>query len=209
MRSETHTEGKWCSDLRCSKCYAADTWQRLRLEQLERELAAARQREVELASEAAEDVESWGAYASEYFQEKHGLADDVKKWRDRALAGAQNAPSAPAADTVMQQVKSDAPVMKAWNNYKAGDDFQNTRRWALHESHVNGSLWAAFYAGYFACAVDQQSGVREGMLRAAGICKEWEGKLSQGAGYAIRTAREAITRAAEQINAEGGNNGKV
>jgi len=42
------------------------------------------------------------------------------------------------------------------------------------------------------------SGVRAGMLRAAEICKEWEGKLSQGAGYAIRTAREAITRAADQ-----------
>ena len=47
------------------------------------------------------------------------------------------------------------------------------------------------------------SGVRAGMLRAAEICKELEGKLSQGAGYAIRTAREAITHAADQVNAEG------
>lgn len=46
------------------------------------------------------------------------------------------------------------------------------------------------------------SGVKEGMLRAAEICKEWEAKLSQGAGYAIRTAREEITRAADQVNAE-------
>ena len=46
------------------------------------------------------------------------------------------------------------------------------------------------------------SGVRAGMLRAAEICKEWEGKLSQGAGYAIRTAREAITSAADQVNAD-------
>lgn len=53
------------------------------------------------------------------------------------------------------------------------------------------------------------SGVREGMLMAAEICKEWEAKLSQGAGYAIRTAREAITRAAEQVNAEEKKNGKV
>lgn len=44
------------------------------------------------------------------------------------------------------------------------------------------------------------SGVRAGMLRAAGICKEWEAKLSQGAGYAIRTAKEAITSAADQVN---------
>jgi len=46
-------------------------------------------------------------------------------------------------------------------------------------------------------------GVKAGMLRAAEICKEWEAKLSQGAGYAIRTAREEITRAADQVNADG------
>ena len=55
----------------------------------------------------------------------------------------------------MQAIKEDAPVMKAWNNYKSSDEFKNTRKWALHEEHVDGSLWAAFYAGFFACAVDQ------------------------------------------------------
>ena len=56
---------------------------------------------------------------------------------------------------VMQAVQKDAPVMVAWNNYKSCDEFKNTRKWALHEEHVEGSLWAAFYAGFFACAVDR------------------------------------------------------
>lgn len=63
----------------------------------------------------------------------------------------------PNADNAMRAVPKDAPVMTAWNNYKSCDDYQNTRKWALHEEHVDGSLWASFYAGYFACAVDTTS----------------------------------------------------
>jgi len=51
-------------------------------------------------------------------------------------------------------VSSDAPVMKAWEAYKQRDEFANTRRWALHEKHVDGSLWAAFYHGFFAASVN-------------------------------------------------------
>lgn len=87
-------------------------------------------------------------------QNAEGRAHGIGATSPEAGNPSKPAPSAPAADNVMVPVKPDAPVMKAWNNYKAGDDFQNTRRWALHESHVDGSLWAAFYAGYFACAVD-------------------------------------------------------
>jgi len=35
-------------------------------------------------SQAAEDVCDWGAYASEYFQDKHGLRDDIKLYEQRA-----------------------------------------------------------------------------------------------------------------------------
>lgn len=30
----------------------------------------------------------------------------------------------------------------------ATDSFANARRWALHDEHVDGSLWAAFMAGW-------------------------------------------------------------
>ena len=34
--------------------------------------------------EASEDIADWGAYASNYFQEKHNLAGDIKKYADAA-----------------------------------------------------------------------------------------------------------------------------
>lgn len=37
-------------------------------------------------SEAADEIESWGAYASEYFQQKHGLAGSVSRIRAAAQA---------------------------------------------------------------------------------------------------------------------------
>ena len=33
---------------------------------------------------AADDIDDWGGYASEYFQQKHNLNGDVKTYRDKA-----------------------------------------------------------------------------------------------------------------------------
>ena len=38
-----------------------------------------------LLAEAAEDIEDWGSYASEYFQNKHDLSGNVKKYREAAI----------------------------------------------------------------------------------------------------------------------------
>ena len=42
----------------------------------------------------------------------------------------------------------DDPRMLAWAAYKATPEYQNTRKWALYEEHVDGSLWAALLQGY-------------------------------------------------------------
>jgi hypothetical protein len=42
----------------------------------------------------------------------------------------------------------DDPVMVAWKAYKASEEFANTRRWATNPEHTDGSLWAAFRAGF-------------------------------------------------------------
>ena len=34
-----------------------------------------------LLSDAVDDIESWGGYASAYFQDKHGLKQDIAKYR--------------------------------------------------------------------------------------------------------------------------------
>lgn len=54
-------------------------------------------------------------------------------------------------------IAKDDPLMKAWEAYKATDDFANTRHWALKEPHTEGSLWAAFMAGWLARGKDTHS----------------------------------------------------
>jgi hypothetical protein len=55
---------------------------------------ASKDRVVELEAalgEAIESIESWGAYASEYFREKHDLAGDITKFRDVLQKGSAKA----------------------------------------------------------------------------------------------------------------------
>ncbi len=52
---------------------------------------------VEALNEAIEDIESWGAYASEYFQEKHDLAGALAKHKT-TLAAIGPLPELPPAD---------------------------------------------------------------------------------------------------------------
>ena len=51
-----------------------------------------------LLGEAADDIEHWGGYASEYFKDKWHLEDDIKKYRDAALAGEPATEPAKTAD---------------------------------------------------------------------------------------------------------------
>lgn len=74
MFCETHGTADHCPDCLCEI-----------LDERYAELLAENQRLKALLLEAAGDIEGWGAYAGEYFQEKHGLADDVKRYREAAL----------------------------------------------------------------------------------------------------------------------------
>ncbi len=38
--------------------------------------------------------------------------------------------------------------MRAWESYKDGESYQNTKKWAAFADHVDGSLWVAFEAGW-------------------------------------------------------------
>lgn len=50
--------------------------------------------------------------------------------------------------SIQSQVPADHPMMVAWEAYKASDEYSNTKRWAAHVEHVDGSLWAAFVMGW-------------------------------------------------------------
>ena len=45
-------------------------------------------------------------------------------------------------------VPKDAPLMVAWDAYKATEEFANSRTWAGIPAHTEGSLWAAFVEGW-------------------------------------------------------------
>lgn len=49
---------------------------------------------------------------------------------------------------VQAQCPDDHPLMVAWNSYKQTEAFENSKRWAIRPEHTDGSLWAAFSAGF-------------------------------------------------------------
>jgi hypothetical protein len=55
--------------------------------------------------------------------------------------------------STMTPVDPASRLMREWEKYQATDDFANTKRWATHEEHTQGSLWAAFMAGFHAAGV--------------------------------------------------------
>lgn len=50
----------------------------------------------------------------------------------------------------MQACKPDDPLWLAWQHYVTTEEFANSRKWATHEEHTEGSLWGAFMAGWLA-----------------------------------------------------------
>jgi len=48
----------------------------------------------------------------------------------------------------MRPVPDNDPGKMAWEEWKQTDDYANTRKWALHPTHVDGSLWHAYWSGY-------------------------------------------------------------
>ena len=48
------------------------------------------------------------------------------------------------------------PRMVAWKAYQATNEYANSRKWALHEEHVEGSLWAAFLAAWELARAEQR-----------------------------------------------------
>lgn len=42
----------------------------------------------------------------------------------------------------------DSELMKAWEKYKASDDYANSLHWAAKDEYREGSMWAAFMSGF-------------------------------------------------------------
>lgn len=62
--------------------------------------------------------------------------------------------------TASSMIPKDHPCRIAWNSYKETDEYKNTRKWALHDEHVDGSLWAAFENGFRAALNERGANVQ-------------------------------------------------
>lgn len=58
---------------------------------------------------------------------------------------------------VMAQIPKDHPLMKAWESHKQTDEYENSKDWAAHEKHLEGSLWALFSAGWNAALSESKT----------------------------------------------------
>jgi hypothetical protein len=63
---------------------------------------------------------------------------------------------------------ADKVIRDAWAAYSATDEYANSRRWLAHDEHRDGSMWAAFLAGWQAAHDDaraRDAAVREDVRR--------------------------------------------
>lgn len=67
----------------------------------------------------------------------------------------------------MSPLPKNDPALVAWEAYKASPEYQNTRRWASHDDHVDGSLWAAFLQGRQSAPSAQPKPLERGELAEA------------------------------------------
>lgn len=98
--------------------------------------------------------------------------------------------------TVQAACPSDHPLMIAWSAYRATPDFANTKRWAAHPEHVDGSLWAAFVAGFN--AANEHAGALHEVIDPASDTERLRGDPGAGAMGAVIEYRDAIRAASSR-----------
>lgn len=62
---------------------------------------------------------------------------------------------------VMAPLPKNDPLILSWEDYKKTAEFENTKHWASKPEHVDGSLWAAFMAGYTAACTRAETDLYE------------------------------------------------
>lgn len=50
--------------------------------------------------------------------------------------------------TAQSPLPKDHPLLNAWERFKQTEDYANSKKWAAHPEHLEGSLWALFMEGY-------------------------------------------------------------
>lgn len=68
----------------------------------------------------------------------------------------------------MAAVQPSHPLMQEWTKYIATPEFANTKYWAQFHSHIQGSLWGAFCAGFNARESMVEHEIQEAILEYRG-----------------------------------------
>lgn len=66
----------------------------------------------------------------------------------------------------MSEMSMTHPLRAAWEQYKQTAEYQNTRKWAAHPEHLDGSLWGVWMAG-FQAATDRAAALHESVNPAS------------------------------------------
>jgi hypothetical protein len=74
-------------------------------------------------------------------------------------------------------LSSGHPMLVAWKAYASGDAYKNSLKWAAFDEHREGSMWAAFTAGYEAAQQDAR------LPKDAGVTTETEEKFCTTCGH--------------------------
>lgn len=94
--------------------------------------------------------------------------------------------------SAMTPCPKDDPLMVAWSEFQATEDFDNTRRWAAHPEHLQGSLWACFLAGFKAAT--ERAGYLHEQVDPASDAERLENIPGAGAMGAVIEYRDQIRR---------------
>lgn len=91
----------------------------------------------------------------------------------------------------MRQVRDDEPLMIAWKEYLASEEYQNDFRWAADEAHRTGALWSAFAVGFGASPVARVPD-REDICLLIERMSPAEGDLGMPVGTEVEALADAI-----------------
>ena len=67
---------------------------------------------------------------------------------------------------VMAEMPKTHPLRAAWEQYVQTDSYKNTRKWAAHPEHLDGSLWGVWLAAY-AAATERAATLHENVNPAS------------------------------------------
>lgn len=114
--------------------------------------------------EAAGDGGVYGVTTQQGRDAQFGEGPDATLHRTVGVANPPLSPNhaggnaVPTDRNVRTALAEDHPLMIAWKAYKETDGYADNKSWVTQPKHVDGCLWGAFVAGYYAALDEEKRG---------------------------------------------------